>query len=220
MSRILHQNSFNIAMIRDDFKTRSQVKVVHDCDGQQFCHRKYRFALIQEPVEVPYSSWANLDCCGGWSYDTDYLNTAVQKGLKLFAGDTTCMEELYCGPIAKGAEERLAELGDSLPAGVFAGMEYRTGDTDRPYTFICREGTILDYIDLDLVFSFYEKLGVHISGTEKKEIEHLCGIEMKHFGSDENLRWCTLTWVKTQLITTGLLYGYPIESTVSILQGH
>lgn len=65
MEQVLHRNSKGIVMVREDFKTRSQVKVLCEFAQKHHCIRTYRFNLIQEPVEVPYCSWANLDCCGG-----------------------------------------------------------------------------------------------------------------------------------------------------------
>lgn len=88
MEQVLHHNSKGVSIVREDLKTRSQVKVVSEFAGKRACLRTYRFNLIHETVEVPYCSWANLDCCGGWSCDEEYLDTAVQKGLKLFAGIT------------------------------------------------------------------------------------------------------------------------------------
>lgn len=58
MGQILHRNSKGIVMVREDFKTRSQVKVVSEYAGKYTCLRAYRFNLIHEPVEVPYCSWA------------------------------------------------------------------------------------------------------------------------------------------------------------------
>ena len=88
MKQVLHHNSKGVSIVREDLKTRSQVKVVSEFAGKRACLRTYRFNLIHEAVEVPYCSWANLDCCGGWSCDEEYRDTAVQKGLKLFAGIT------------------------------------------------------------------------------------------------------------------------------------
>lgn len=89
MEQVLHHNSKGLSIVREDLKTRSQVKVVSEFAGKRACLRTYRFNLIREAVEVPYCSWANLDCCGGWSCDEEYRDTAVQKGLKLFAGITS-----------------------------------------------------------------------------------------------------------------------------------
>lgn len=209
-------------MVREDFKFRSQVKVMSTCSETNFSLRTYRFDLIHEPVEVPYCSWANLDCCGGWSYDEEYLDTAVQKGLKLFASRAA---HLKCAllpnyPSAEEAKRQFAALTETLPTGILADVETGLGSTDVLHTYICRTGTISEYIDLDMVFDFYEKLGAHISSTEKVDVKRLCDIEIRQYGSGNTPFQYTQVESRTQLITTGLLLGYPIESTVSILRGH
>lgn len=222
MENILHQNSKGVKMIREDFRHRSQVKVVSTTAQKYFNLHTYRFNFIHEPVELPYCSWANLDCCGGWSFDEEYLDTAVQKGLKLFAGRTTLLKHQYIpdNPTLEEAQKQFKDFQASLPAGVFAGVERGPSQTDYFYTFVCRTGKISDYIDLNTVFGFYDMLGQNISSEEKKEIERLCCLEIKTYGTDSAPFPYARASTNTELITTGLLLGYPIESTVSILQGY
>ena len=222
MSIILHQNSKGIKMSRDDFKRRSQVKVISENTGSARTLRTYRFDNIHELIEVPYSSWANLDCCGGWCFDKDYLDTAVQKGLKLYAGRATLLRHQYA-PHAltlDDAQQQFESLKKELPDYVFADVESIANNPHYFCTFICRTGRISDHIDLDMVFSFYDKLGQKISSKEKKEIERFCGCEIKQFGSAQAPFCYDRASTNAELITTGLLLGYPIESTVSILQGY
>lgn len=209
-------------MIREDFKRRSQVKVVNDYEGKRICLRTYRFDFIPEPVEVPYCSWANLDCCGGWSYDEEYLDTAVQKGLKLFAGRATSLKHPYApnNPTLEEAHQEFEALKSSLPAGCFADIASEQISQNYFYTFICRTGRIADYIDLEMVFQFYEKLGCAIPASERREVEHLCDYEISRFGTSQSPFDYARAFSDAELITTGLLLGYPIESTVSILQGY
>jgi len=84
---ILHRNSHGIVIARYDYKTRSKVRVYSEdpCTGKTFGLRIYRFKLIADQFISPYIGWSNLDCCGGWSCDEEYLDTAVQTGKKLFA---------------------------------------------------------------------------------------------------------------------------------------
>ena len=79
MEQVLHHNSKGVSIVREDLKTRSQVKVVSEFAGKRACLRTYRFNLIHEAVEVPYCSWANLDCCGGWSCDEEYRILLCKK---------------------------------------------------------------------------------------------------------------------------------------------
>ena len=222
MEKVLYQNSKGVSIVREDFKTRSQVKVVSEFAWKRACLRTYRFNLIHEAVEVPYCSWANLDCCGGWSCDEEYLDTAVQKGLKLFAGITKSLKSEYLPnhPTAEEAKRQFDAMKEALPSGVLRGIEDTTEETRVLHMFLCRTGSISDYIDLDRVFSFYEKLGVHVSTMEQQEIRRLCNMEMSCYGTGHAPFQYTRAATPVQLITTGLLLGYPIESTVSILQGH
>lgn len=209
-------------MIRDDFKRRSQVKVISENTGRARTLRTYRFDNILESIEVPYSSWANLDCCGGWCFDKEYLDTAVQKGLKLFAGRTTLLRHQYIphAPTLEDAKQQFEALVKELPYGVIADVESTAYDPNCFYTFVCRTGRISDHIDLDMVFRFYEKLGHNIASTEKDEIERFSSCEIKQYGYPTAPFCYTRASTNAELITTGLLLGYPIESTVSILQGH
>lgn len=54
MGVILHQNSRGVKMIREDFKKRSQVKVVSEYKGKRYCLRTYRFDFIQETFDSPF----------------------------------------------------------------------------------------------------------------------------------------------------------------------
>lgn len=209
-------------MVREDFKLRSQVKVYSGFPEHKYCLRTYRFALIHEPIEIPYCSWANLDCCGGWDYDDEYLDTAVQKGLKLFAGRVISLRHQY-GPTLPTRQEaaRNFELFQkTMPAGVFAGVERPQQNPNYFYTFVCRTGKISDYIDLETVFAIYGKLGQTIPASVRSEIRRFCGYEMKQFGTEQAPFQYAHAETTAELIATGLLLGYPVESTVSILQGH
>lgn len=184
--------------------------------------RTYRFNRTEQAIDIPYCSWANLDCCGGWSCDEEYLDSAVQKGLKLFAGRVTSLKGQYTpnNPTVDEALREFEMLKNSLPSGVLADVETPAVDNGCLYTFICRTGCISDHIDLATVFESYDKLGCHLSEDDKKEITRLCGIEMCQYGKDQAPFSYVHAAGVVQLVVTGLLLGYPIESTVSIIDGH
>ena len=222
MEIVLHQNSHGVSMVRQDFKLRSQVKVVTSYAGKRHCIRTYRFNRTEQAIDIPYCSWANLDCCGGWSCDEEYLDSAVQKGLKLFAGRVTSLKGQYTpnNPTVDEALREFEMLKNSLPSGVLADVETPAVDNGCLYTFICRTGCISDHIDLATVFESYDKLGCHLSEDDKKEITRLCGIEICQYGKDQAPFSYVHAAGVVQLVVTGLLLGYPIESTVSIIDGH
>lgn len=222
MGVILHQNSIGIKMIREDFKKRSQVKVVSEYAGKRHCLRTYRFDFIPESFESPYISWANLDCCGGWSYDEEYLTTAVQEGRKLFAAIDTPLRQQYLPdyPTEETAREQFEMFRNTLPPNIFADYDNEPVFFNHLHTFICRHGRIADYIDLDAVFSFYKKLGIIIRDSMKAEVEHYCSCEIKTFGTSNAPFQFRQPVRDSEFVANGLLLGYPIESTASILFGY
>ena len=221
MNELLHQNSKGVTILREDYKKRSQVKVFSEYQGKRHSLRSYRFNNIPDRFESPFCSWANLDCCGGWACDETYLDTAVQKGKKLYAGRYQYLKSTYF-PDFPSREEALQEFQaiiDGLPSGVTGGIEEcgRNDAKDILYTFICREGSIADYFDLNCVFNFYGKLGLHHQQHIVDCVKELCSIEIKSYGEEKAPFLYYNANTDMELITTGLLLGYPIELTASIL---
>lgn len=215
---ILHENPYGIQMIRVDMKKRSKVTVRNSYGDYM---RTYRFNNIQERFESPYISWANLDCCGGWACDEAYLDTAVRRGLKLYAGRTQFLKRepyLMQYPTKDEALAVFESMNQTLPSGIVAGEEklLESGDTCL-HTYICRTGTIADHIDLEAVFDFYGKLGID---APRDEVRRLCDVEIMQYGSSDAPFVYFNACTEAELITTGLLLGYPLESTASILWGY
>lgn len=169
-----------------------------------------------------FISWANLDCCGGWSYDEDYLTTAVQEGRKLFASIATPLRQQYLPecPTEEAARRQFESFRSTLPPDIFADYDREPVFFDHLHTFICRQGRIADYIELEAVFSFCEKLGIIIPDSMREKVERYCDCEIKTFGTSSAPFDYSNAGTGIELITTGLLLGYPIESTASILQGY
>lgn len=130
---ILHENSHGIQMIRVDMKKRSKVTVRNSYGDYM---RTYRFNNIQECFKSPYISWANLDCCGGWACDEAYLDTAVQRGLKLYAGRTQFLKRepyLMQYPTKDEALAVFESMKQTLPSGIVAGEK----NYSNPVTHVC-----------------------------------------------------------------------------------
>lgn len=118
------------------------------------------------------------------------------------------------------ARRQFESFKNTLSPDIFADYEDNPASSKYLYTYICRRGKIKDYIDLDAVFSFYEKLGLVIPDGARAEVEHYCDCEIKTFGTSNAPFDYSNAVAGVELITTGLLLGYPIESTVSIIQGY
>ncbi len=215
MPEIIHENSHGVRMVRKDFRTRSQVQVVLEKGKKKTVYQTYRFARVEEPFSSPWLSWANLDCCGAWDFDASYLDTAVQEGKKLYAGRSQAFSESGGRFPTKAELEREFENLE-LPEGTVAGIE---ASPNRGFnTYICRTGCIRDYLDLDAVFAYYVQLGVTLPETVQDLVRGNCALEMRRFGTGAVPFQYASACTPAELITTGLLLGYPLESTASLLQ--
>lgn len=226
MEQLLYESSHNIKMVRKDLREYSQVRVFHEGpDGKRHYIKKYRFDRTKEQFQSPYCSWENLDHCGGWACDDTYLDTAVQEGKKLYAARLAFFksEQFPEYPAKHELLSQFEELKSSLPDGVIADIEYRDHETDNIlYTFICRQGCIADYFDLEEVFDFYEKIGfpaIRHYDSHLSEIKRLCHVEIASFGRKDRPFNYMRASTYMEMITTGLLLGYPPESTISLIMG-
>ena len=183
--------------------------------------REYRFPDIQEIFESPYLSWRNLYCCGGWGFDSSILDTAVQEGTKLFAGRIQTLQNEYCMtmPTMEEAQRDFELFKASFPPGVYGAKETvlpAVANDGYFRSYICRDGSIADYFNMDKVFEHYHKLGVELAQFQE-EILRLSSIEINMYGTDKAPYQYYCSNSVPKLVTTGLLLGYPIESTVSCL---
>ena len=146
-------------------------------------------------LDSPYVNWGNLNCCNGWTYDEAYLYTAVQQGKKLLADITFSMfDEDWVAelkrddmPTDKDVEAIIRKLEDELPGDCILGR-----DSDRDayrsryrYIYICKKGSVSDYINLDEVFNAYERLGITIKNEAKEKIVKACGFPLTYFKTDD-----------------------------------
>jgi|GEM_PF-2207041 len=185
--------------------------------GAKRSHADYRYKNVPG-LSSPYINWANLNCCDGWAHDKTYLHTAVQNGHKLFAGiGVTTRDD---DPLTKQqADDLYNTLKHSLPDDCVMGYEARSENRNGPnltrHIFICKAGAIKDYINLDDVFDTYRRLGVHINDSDRNVITEWCGLPLQSFAGEEKSFDYGYAGGLAQLIVTGLLLGYPLETTAS-----
>ena len=190
---ILHENDKGIKMIREDGKRRSKVRVLAP-DGHTL--HTFRFNNIP-PYSHPLLSWANLDCCGGWAHDKEYLLTAVQNVKK---------------PVADITSDSLPDI---MPTPDIEVWHDPVPTTNGPYTWwhmiVARKGTLADFFDIDEIVEAYRKQGVEIG---KGELAPYFSIPLTTLFQDR-------FWINPgkleEWVVAGLGLGYPIESTASLL---
>lgn len=214
--------------VREDTARRSLVKCVYP--GTASVLMRYRFNNIPDRFSSPYVSWANMSCVDSIC-NKEYLRSAVQEGKKLYAGDAIAVkrtpDDRY--PTVDEAIAEVEAFAAEQPDDVLVGLESPCIPGWLNF-YICRKGKISDYFDIDEVFSFYRKLGFKFSDQVKEEVTRLCNYELRDYSNQDtapfdyaNPDWCNpLEYSRekavAQLITNGLLLGYPLESTAYFIE--
>ena len=212
MRELLFQSNIGIRFVRETHKDICTIKVQSKYANRAHTLAKYTFPNVELSVSSPFLSWENLNCCGGWTYDEKYLFTAVQEGKKLYAGAA-----IYIGPTGgtSEAEARLKEITSSLPNYCKAGKEIVKNENYFPF-YICRRGCLKDFFNLDKVLEDYKRMGITLYSEQREHLFALSEIELAQFASATPMCYYEAD-TDTELIVTGLLLGYPLESTASIL---
>ena len=207
---LLYESPPGVQFIREDKKKRSVVKVVN---GTHILHI-YRMNNIPF-YEHPYLSWANLDCCGGWMYDQEYLRHAVQRHRKLVADITFCFDSGNDTENADAAETEISRLGFGADIHIWRNTPQRNG----PYSYFsviaAREGALRDYFDIDSITAACAAQGLRPDRSKLGEYFSVPLITL-YKGGFRNFDFANVKTV-TESIINGLALGYPIESTVSFI---
>lgn len=162
---------------------------------------------IGETIASPLLSWHNLFFCSnnyGVAPNCDYMNTAVQKGLK-----TAATAYVDCTQFKK--------LCSTLPVDCHA-IPYESDEENMTMAFIYRNGTLDDIFGLDRIQGIYQSHGITdmnwhlIKDDFYKPLSYFgnsanCGFDLQNGGGKESL------------VLTGLILGYPVESTIAWLKG-
>ena len=204
MPEILFESNRGVIFEKTATKNRCRVTVKNKDGG--FCHMIYRFNKDVKPLSSQYISWENLNCCGGWDYDESYLLTAVQEEKKLGAG------------IVFNSERERDEYRDSLPDEFmyFCPPPMHNGPYSFYYIDVVRDGAIQDFIDASEVFRVYDELG--ITNINKKLLSDLLDTPMYYYISGETFKYSSPAKRNEEWVITGLMLGYPLESTAWLLE--
>ena len=194
---VLNENSKGIKIVRVDYKNRTKVSVL-GFDGSPI--RTYRFNNVPE-YKHPYLSWENLDHCGGWASDDSYLLSAVQDGKK---------------PAAQYAviNEPVPNVKSDKDTETYYMSEPFYNEGTRNQVYIARTCSLKDLFDVDSVIDAYEKQDVIISKEKLMPYMERPIMDLMKEG------FFIYTDSAIEIIITGLMLGYPIESTASILCGY
>ena len=207
---VLNENIYGIRMIRTDMKKQSRVDVVNKNGVKLYTYRMNNVPFY----EHKYLSWQNLDHCNGWNHDKEYLNTAVQRDLKLVAGISIDIED------ENEIQAKLDEIRKTLDLSkedVALENVIHNGSRKWMNVVIARKGSLSDFYDMKEIIQAYLRQGVEIdeAGLEdyfKVELGELFSGKYKGFDYG-SLR------SDIEFVVCGLGLGYPIESTAWMIKG-
>ncbi len=178
----------------------------------------------------PYISWENLNCCNGWHYDETYLYAAVQRGLKLFADITFAIHspdeikkmKAYGVELLseRDVEATIQKLEQELPERcLFIRRPVRQPNRSKLVdVYIYRAGAIGDYISIGDVFTAYEGFGAVFELAARNRIADYCRMQIAELTAEGSGFDFLSPRYPSQLLVTGLLLGYPIETTAALLE--
>lgn len=161
---------------------------------------------VGEEYYSPYLSWYNCLFCSNCYFsiapDASYMNNSVQNGKKLVATVTI--------PPTITAERFLSELPESCG--------YETKGKNPNTALIFRKGCLSDYFDCDKITELYRKHGIIFDSIFMKNLFNV-PIQELVAGAADKLEFilkipANLT---EKTVLTGLLLGYPLESTVEYI---
>lgn len=166
--------------------------------------KRFHYPLCAEGYQSPYLSWYNLICCSN-NYGpipvVSYMNRAVQEGKKVAATVYPVDTQEYM--------QIIAETAEGYYCFPFNAEEYQY------MLFLSKKGTLADYFDLDRILSVYRESGLELDADQMRE---LFSRELSWFG---NPKECPIEihncLGNEALAAVGLLFGYPVESTVALL---
>lgn len=207
----LHKNEYGIEINRYDYTKRSAVKVQDPNYGTMMTYRMNNIQFY----EHPYLSWENLDMCNGWRHNEDHIVELINNNQKI-AGSVTVDTD---HDDIKEAETELKKLG--LNSESHAYMFFKkwrialVGGYWHWIFYIIPDARIADYFDMDEIRNAYELQGVAFSDSEWRSVVRYANEQIKAMPYE-----FMHPQTDTELVITGLLFGYPIESTASLLLGY
>jgi hypothetical protein len=203
--KVIFKSKKGIIFERTDFKNRSRVNV----RSGDYNHRIYRFNNTHgTEFESPYVSWENLNCCNGWQYEEEYLKTAVQENKKICAGISFDNKEELNDYIENLDREKYDYIDVSWDNGL-----YRFHLID-----LVRKGSLSDYYDLKEVFKFYKLMGLDWDYVDSDRFDEFFQADLFDLiNGDKDYKYSDIDKDLAETIITGLLLGYPLETTASII---
>ncbi len=166
------------------------------------CHR-IEYKNIGEEYKSRYLSWYNLFFCSNCYHpavDDHYLSTAVQKELK-----TAALGLRFSTHTKKGKRFK-RHLPDFCGCSLWGETSY----------YVYTKGTLNALFDMEKIRHIYEMHG--LGNLDWDKIFEISMLDMADFTDCSNPDICVpFPITKEQYVLNGLVLGYPVESTIALL---
>lgn len=169
-----------------------------------------KFKNINKTINSPFLNWKNLVACSNcWTVppNKDYMNSAVQNGLKTTATAYVNSKEEY------------KSLVFNLPNEIFS-MPYGTNSENDDFpniVYLYRKGCLDDFFDMNLVKKIYVENDISYLNWQK--INQMAKWELSKFGNESECGFSLQCGGNdNEIVIIGLLLGYPVESTVASIK--
>lgn len=219
---LLHENSYGIKIIRKDYVKRSVVKVIAPKFNKTIM--TYRFNNLPE-YKHNYLSWSNLDCCGGWAYDEEMILKNIANHHKP-AGTYNIKTPREAGVeytrecvVNKMKENGIkTECFDVVLMSDWEMPEWYDYQHNWNWGICLKDCCLKDLYNLNEIKNIYRN---HNKLDVDWDIVAKCmySFSLTDFFSCHVNGYNPMTAIGwEQGIITGLLFGYPLESTIGILE--
>ena len=216
-SSLLYASPSGTRYLRRDEAGESTVSV----EQGGACVMRYSFPNV--PLfSHPMLSWRNLDCCGKWSFDEEYLlYDAVQTGQKAVAQIIRYAPERE--ELASLSQKILAQAGRPLThwqqLRPFRGPH---GPGYRLDLLLRLPGALETYFDREEILAHYGRLGIPEEKLRTERLEQFFRLDLAELFSYDAAEKYGYDFANASraddFIVTGLALGYPIETTASLLK--
>lgn len=210
-TEVLSVNGCGVKMIKRTYVSESVVSIVDSKHSSEL--PPYIFNNVNLDYDDKYMNWANLNTCGGWEHKEEDHMDQMESGRKLFAQI-----------IIDRSDEKHLELDYRILQYLRANkddvsvFEFRHFYPSMKEVIVVKKGCLKDYIDVENILENYYKLGMEkLTAGELELLNRMSSIPMfKYMKPEENFFNYDFRHIKdkVELIFTGMLLGYPIESTM------
>jgi hypothetical protein len=198
---------------RRDYKENHEMVVMSN--GFSLCRYKYPRG-INIPFQSPMLSWRNLTFCGGYNILLENGDNAGSE-MRLFEAVANGLKPIGFIIVNSNLEVIVESVKES-------GLHNRISMNSSGYyeVAISNQGKVKDHFDLNKLICSYrlysEKLGYDILQSEdEKKLMETNELELAFFLKD--FEYANSQKQNWEHVLTGMLLGFPIESTVALIDG-